>query len=219
VIAIVDHHNLGGMQTLHPLSILCEPVGSTCTLVAELFCWRDAPLTPALAGAMLGGVLSDTVQFRSPTTTPRDREIAAWLEERSGQPIDALARSMFRARLPNPIPPASWWVSRDMKIFAFGDVRFSISQVELTDIAEVMPPASELRQALTHLIAEHDLTTAFVLLTDILDQNSVLLAANPAGVAIAERAFGAGFVDGQLALPEVMSRKKQVVPALAAALS
>jgi manganese-dependent inorganic pyrophosphatase len=106
-----------------------------------------------------------------------------------------------------------------MKIFAFGDVRFSISQVELTDIAEVMPPPNELGQALTHLIAEHGLTTAFVLLTDILEQSSVLLAANPEGEAIAERAFGPGFVDGQLALPGVMSRKKQVVPALAAALS
>jgi manganese-dependent inorganic pyrophosphatase len=219
VIAIVDHHNLGGMQTLQPLSILCEPVGSTCTLVAELFRWRNAPLAPALAGAMLGGVLSDTVQFRSPTTTQRDREIAAWLEERSGQRIDQLAHRMFRARLPDPIPPASWWVSRDMKIFAFGDVRFSISQVELTDIAELMPSPNELRQALTHLVAEHGLTTAFVLLTDILDQSSVLLAANPQGNAIAERAFGRSFVDGQLNLPGVMSRKKQVVPALAAALT
>lgn len=218
VIAIVDHHNLGGMQTLQPLSILCEPVGSTCTLIAELFRWRNAPLTPALAGAMLGGVLSDTVQFRSPTTTQRDREIAAWLEARSGQRIDTLAHRMFRARLPDPIPPASWWVSRDMKVFAFGDVRFSISQIELTDIAEVMPPANELRQALTHLVADHGLTTAFVLLTDILEQSSVLLAANPEGDAIAERAFGGRFVDGQLNLPGVMSRKKQVVPALAAAL-
>jgi manganese-dependent inorganic pyrophosphatase len=219
VIAIIDHHNLGGMQTLQPLSILCEPVGSTCTLVAELFRRRNAPLTPALAGAMLGGVLSDTVQFRSPTTTQRDREIAAWLEERSGQRIETLAQRMFRSRLPDPIPPASWWVSRDMKIFAFGDVRFSISQVELTNIAEVMPRANEMRQALTQLVAEHGLTTAFVLLTDILEQSSVLLAANPEGDTIAERAFGKSFVDGQLALPGVMSRKKQVVPALAAALT
>jgi manganese-dependent inorganic pyrophosphatase len=219
VIAIVDHHNLGGMQTLQPLSILCEPVGSTCTLVAELFRWRAAPLTPALAGAMLGGLLSDTVQFRSPTTTQRDREIAAWLEERSGQRVDTLARSMFRARLPDPIPPVNWWVGRDMKVFAFGDVRFSISQVELTDIGDVMPPANELRQALANLGAEHDLTTAFVLLTDILEQSSILLAANPEGDVIAERAFGKGFVDGQLILPGVMSRKKQVVPALASALT
>jgi len=219
VIAIVDHHNLGGLQTLQPLSIHCEPVGSTCTLIAEQYRQTGAPLTPALAGAMLGAVLSDTVQFRSPTTTERDRTIAAWLAEHSGQPIEALAHGLFRARLPDPIPPASWWVNRDIKVFSFGETRFSISQVELTDIAEVMPPVDELRRALMNLVAEHGLTSAFVLLTDILEQSSILLAVNAAGEAIAERAFGGNFTDGQLRLPGVMSRKKQVVPPLAAALT
>jgi len=219
IVAIVDHHNLGGLQTLQPLSIHCEPVGSTCTLIAELYQQTGAPLAPALAGAMLGAVLSDTVQFRSPTTTPRDRTIAAWLEACSGQPIDALAHGLFRARLPDPIPPASWWVNRDMKVFSFGETRFSISQVELTDVAEVMPPPDELRRALLNLVGEHGLTSAFVLLTDILEQRSLRRAANSAGEAIAERAFGRGFSDGQLVLPGVMSRKKQVVPPLAAALA
>jgi len=219
IIAIIDHHNLGGLQTLQPLAIHCEPVGSTCTLIAELYRQTGAPLTPALAGAMLGAVLSDTVQFRSPTTTARDRAIATWLEERSGQPIEALAHSLFRARLPDPIPPASWWVNRDSKVFTFGETRFSISQVELTDVAEVMPPADDLRRALLNLVTEHGLTSAFVLLTDILEQSSILLAANAAGQAIAERAFGGSFASGQLLLPGVMSRKKQVVPPLAAALT
>ncbi|KPV54329.1 hypothetical protein SE17_04415 [Kouleothrix aurantiaca] len=219
VIGIIDHHNLGGLQTLQPLSIHCEPVGSTCTLVAELYRQAGAPLTAALAGAMLGAVLSDTVQFRSPTTTARDRAIASWLADISGQSLEVLAHGLFRARVPHPIPPASWWVNRDSKVFAFGETRFSISQVELTDIAEVMPPADELRRALMNLVAEHGLTSAFVLLTDILDQSSILLAANPAGEASAMRAFGGSFVDGQLVLPGVMSRKKQVVPPLAAALT
>ncbi len=219
IVAIIDHHNLGGLQTLQPLAIHCEPVGSTCTLIAELYQRIDAPLTPALAGAMLGAVLSDTVQFRSPTTTQRDRAIATWLEERSGTSIDALAHSLFRARLPDPIPPASWWVNRDMKVFSFSDTRFSISQVELADIAEVMPPVDELRRALTNVVAEHGLTTAFVLLTDILAQSSILLAANREGEAIAEQAFGGQMTDGRLVLPGVLSRKKQVVPPLAAALT
>lgn len=219
VIAIVDHHNLGGLQTLQPLSIHCEPVGSTCTLIGELYRQTGAPLTPALAGAMLGAVLSDTVQFRSPTTTARDRAIAEWLAKRSGQSIETLAHGLFRARLPDPIPPANWWVNRDSKVFTFGEARFSISQVELADVAEVMPPADELRRALMNLVAEHGLTSAFVLLTDILEQSSILLAANAAGEAIAERAFGGTFANGQLMLPGVMSRKKQVVPPLAAALT
>jgi manganese-dependent inorganic pyrophosphatase len=219
IVAIIDHHNLGGLQTLQPLAVHCEPVRSTCTLIAELYRQTDAPLTPALAGAMLGAVLSDTVQFRSPTTTQRDRDIAAWLEERSGQPIDALAHRLFRARLPDPVPPASWWVNRDMKVFAFGDTRFSISQVELADVAEVMPPVDELRGALTNLVAEQRLTSAFLLLTDIFAQSSILLAANREGEAIAEQAFGSPVTDGRLALPGVLSRKKQVVPPLAAALT
>jgi manganese-dependent inorganic pyrophosphatase len=218
IIAIIDHHNLGGLQTLQPLAIHCEPVGSTCTLIAELYRQSAAPLSPALAGAMLGAVLSDTVQFRSPTTTERDRLIATWLAERSGQSIAALAHDLFRARLPSPIPPASWWVNRDSKIFTFGETRFSISQVELTDIAEVMPPADQLRQALLQIMAEQGLMSAFILLTDIVEQSSILLAANAVGEEIAQRAFGKSFSQGQLLLPGIMSRKKQVVPPLAAAL-
>jgi manganese-dependent inorganic pyrophosphatase len=219
IVAIIDHHNLGGLQTLRPLAMQCEPVGSTCTLIAELYRRAEAPLTPELAGAMLGAILSDTVQFRSPTTTERDRAIATWLEARSGQSIDALAHGLFRARLPDPVPPASWWVNRDSKVFTFGDTRFSISQVEIANVAEVMPPPNELRHALLNLMNGQGLTTAFVLLTDILSESSVLLAANAEGEAIAERAFGRSFTDGRLALPGVMSRKKQVVPPLAAALT
>jgi manganese-dependent inorganic pyrophosphatase len=219
IVAIIDHHNLGGLQTLRPLAMQCEPVGSTCTLIAELYRRAEAPLTPELAGAMLGAILSDTVQFRSPTTTERDRAIATWLEARSGQSIDALAHGLFRARLPDPVPPASWWVNRDSKVFTFGDTRFSISQVEIANVAEVMPPPNELRHALLNLMNGQGLTTAFVLLTDILSESSVMLAANAEGEAIAERAFGRSFTDGRLALPGVMSRKKQVVPPLAAALT
>lgn len=219
IVAIIDHHNLGGLQTLQPLFMYCEPVGSTCTLIAELYRQMHAPLTPALAGAMLGAVLSDTVQFRSPTTTNRDRSIADWLAAQSGQTIDDLARRLFRARLPDPIPPPEWWVNQDLKIFTFGSTRLSISQVELAHVCEVMPTQATLCGALANLVATHHLTSAFMLLTDILEQSSVLLAANQAGATLAARAFGRALTNGQLVLPGVMSRKKQVVPALAAALN
>jgi manganese-dependent inorganic pyrophosphatase len=218
IVAIIDHHNLGGLQTLQPLFIHCEPVGSTCTLIAEQFRQNGVALPAPLAGALLGAILSDTVQFRSPTTTPRDRAIAAWLEERSGQQIEPLARAMFRARLPHPIPPASWWAARDRKEFTFGDTRFSVSQVELTDVAEVMPPVDELRAALQALVAADGIDTAFLLLTDILDESSLLLAANAEGEALAQRAFHGTPTERGLLLPGVMSRKKQVIPPLAAAL-
>lgn len=219
IIAIIDHHNLGGLQTLQPLVVHCEPVGSTCTLIAEQYQQHGAPLSPALAGAMLGALLSDTVQLRSPTTTPRDHAIAAWLETQSGQSIPELARSLFRARLPEPIPPASWWVSRDMKTYTFGDTRMSISQMELAHVRDVMPPADELRAALRDLQSSQGLTSAFLLLTDIITQGSLLLAATPEDEALAERAFGRTRSNGCLDLPGVVSRKQQVLPPLAAALT
>lgn len=218
VIAIVDHHNLGGLQTLQPLFMLAEPVGSTCTLIGELFRHQGAPLSPALAGAMLGGILSDTVQFRSPTTTERDRQTAAWLAEQSGEEIEPLARAMFRARLPDPTPPAAWWVRRDMKVFTFAGVRLGISQVELANVADVAPPTPSLQAALASLVASEGLALAFLLLTDILEGGSVLLASSRAAEELAEQAFGGAFSAGTLLLPGVMSRKKQVVPPLAAAL-
>ncbi len=215
IVAIVDHHNLGGLQTLQPLTIVCEPVGSTCTLIAELYRRSDAPLEPALAGAMLAAVLSDTVHFRSPTTTQRDREAVAWLEGRSGLEAAPLARALFRARLPRPVPPPRWWVRSNWKVYTFGEQQIGIGQIELTDIEGVLPPVDELRRELGAAAAEDGLTSAFLLLTDILDERSILLAADPAGEAIARSAFGGDFVDGQLALPGVMSRKKQVLPPLA----
>jgi manganese-dependent inorganic pyrophosphatase len=168
---------------------------------------------------MLGAILSDTVHFRSPTTTQRDREIVAWLEEQSGEDAAELARAMFRARLPDPAPPATWWISNNWKAFTFGDQQIGIGQVELTEIESLIPPKEELRQELRNAVRDQGLTTAFLMLTDILEERSILLAANAAGEALAERAFDTTFVDGQMALPGVMSRKKQVVPPLAGAIA
>jgi manganese-dependent inorganic pyrophosphatase len=219
IVAIVDHHNLGGLQTLQPLTIICEPVGCTSTLIAEQYRRWNAPLSRPLAGAMLGAILSDTVHFRSPTTTQRDRDAAAWLEEQSGEDAAALARDLFRARLPDPVPPPSWWVNNNWKAFTFGDQQIGIGQVELTDIEAVIPPKDELRQALLAAVRAQGLATAFLMLTDILEERSILLTANSAGEALAERAFNTTFTGGQMQLPGVMSRKKQVIPPLAGAIS
>jgi len=99
ILAIIDHHNLGGLRTLTPLRMQVEPLGCTCTLIAEQYRRHHAPLAPALAGAMLGAILSDTVEFRSPTTTERDRKAARWLAEKAGENMEELARALFRARL------------------------------------------------------------------------------------------------------------------------
>lgn len=219
IVAVIDHHNLGGLRTLQPLTMQIEPVGCTCTLIAENY--QRAGLTPPrpIAGAMLGAILSDTVQFRSPTTTPRDRAAAAWLATLSGEHIDELALSMFRARLPDPLPPPAWWVSRDWKTYTFGTTSIGIAQVELVDVEHVLPPVNALREALAAQSTHSQLASAFLVLTDIFAQASLLIAANALGEHIASRAFERPFHENRLLLPGVMSRKKQIVPPIAAALT
>ena len=220
ILEIIDHHNLGGLNTLEPLRMLVEPVGSSCSLIAELYRQHKAPLTPGLAGAMLGAILSDTVEFRSPTTTSRDRAIAAWLAKIAGEKIDDLARSLFRARMPTPAPPPSWWVHHDWKIYRFGDKEIGIGQTELTDIEKLMPPVEELRSELRKAAENSGLFMAVLMLTDILEERSLVLIHDDNGLDLAANAFNRPVnASGMIELPGVMSRKKQLVPPLAAVLA
>ena len=219
ILAIIDHHNLGGLRTLAPLRMIVDPLGCTCTLIAELYRRHNAPLTPPLAGAMLGAILSDTVEFRSPTTTARDRKAAQWLAEKAGEDIGRLARGMFRARLPFPPPPPRWWVHHDWKIYRFGDKEIGIGQTELTEIEKSMPKVEVLHDELRKAAKESGLFMAVLVLTDILEERSLMLVNDEKGLGLAARVFGVSpNASGLLVLPGVMSRKKQVVPPLAAAL-
>jgi len=219
ILAIIDHHNLGGLRTLIPLRIMVDPLGCTCTLIAELYQRHNAPLTQPLAGAMLGAILSDTVEFRSPTTTPRDRKAAQWLAEKAGEDMEELAHGMFHARLPFPPPPPRWWVHHDWKIYRFGDKEIGIGQTELTEIEKSMPKVEVLQDELKKAAKESGLFMAVIVLTDILEERSLLLVNDEKGLGLAAHVFGVSPNDsGLLELPGIMSRKKQVVPPLAAAL-
>jgi len=219
ILAIIDHHNLGGLRTLAPLLMQVEPLGCTCTLIAEQYRRHHAPLSSPLAGAMLGAILSDTVEFRSPTTTERDRKAARWLAEKAGEDMGLLAQELFRARLPRPSPPPRWWVHHDWKIYRFGGREIGIGQTELTEIEKSMPPVAALQEELHVCAKESGLFMAFLVMTDIFKEQSLLLSNDQRSLDLASHAFKtAANESGLLALPGVMSRKKQVVPTLAAAL-
>jgi len=219
ILAIIDHHNLGGLRTLAPIRMMVDPLGATCTLIAELYQRHDAPLTSPLAGAMLGAILSDTVEFRSPTTTARDRKAAQWLAGKAGEDIGRLARDMFRSRLPTPLPPPRWWIHHDWKIYRFAEKEIGIGQTELTEIEKSMPTVEVLRNELRKAAKESGLFMAVLVLTDILEERSLLLVNDEKGLGLAAHAFSASpNASGLLVLPGVMSWKKQVVPPLAAAL-
>jgi len=130
-----------------------------------------------------------------------------------------LARGMFRARLPFPPPPPRWWVHHDWKIYRFGDKEIGIGQTELTEIEKSMPKVEVLRDELRKAAKESGLFMAVLVLTDILEEQSLLLVNDEKGLGLAAHVFGVSpNASGHLVLPGVMSRKKQVVPRLAAAL-
>jgi len=142
-----------------------------------------------------------------------------WLSEKAGEDMGVLARALFRARLPSPSPPPRWWVHHDWKIYRFGGEEIGIGQTELTDIEKSMPPVKALQDELHASAKASGLFMAFLVMTDILEERSLLLANDERGLELASHAFKILPDDsGFLTLPGVMSRKKQVVPTVAAAL-
>ncbi len=134
VVEIVDHHRIGTIGTTQPIRFTGDVVGSTCTLVAKMFREASVPLQPAIAGVLLGGVISDTLMLKSPTTTPLDREICTWLEKCCGVPAKILMEELLCIDSPLTKKSAMEVINGDRKDYANGHFRFALSQIEESDL-------------------------------------------------------------------------------------
>ena len=228
IIAVLDHHRLGNPPTPAPIRFRVDPVGSCSTLVIEEA--LDANLTPppGLCGMLLCGIMSDTLVLRSPTTTGRDHAAAARLTVLAGlAPAEApaaereAAMAALGAELLAASPglgqrPAGDAVGADLKTYQQGAIGFAIAQVEVLGFAELEERLAELRQALEDLRARQGFEFALLLVTDVVRGGSRLVTAGPErlldGLPYPRRA------DGTLDAPGVVSRKKQLLPAVLAAL-
>jgi manganese-dependent inorganic pyrophosphatase len=228
IIAVLDHHRLDNLPTPVPIRFKVDPVGSCSTLAIEEA--LDAHLTPppGLCGMMLCGILSDTLVLRSPTTTGRDRVAAAHLTVLAGLvPAEApgaereAAMAALGAELLAAGPglgpgPGDQVVRADLKTYEQGAVRFAIAQVEVPGFAELEERVGELRQALEDLRERQGFEFALLLVTNVVRGTSRLVTAGPErlldGLPYARRA------DGTLDAPGVVSRKKQLLPAVLSAL-
>ncbi|HHW13922.1 MAG TPA: putative manganese-dependent inorganic diphosphatase, partial [Firmicutes bacterium] len=213
---VVDHHRLGDLTTLSPIFFRNEPVGSTSTIVARLFQEAGEELPPALAGLLLAAVLSDTLGFQSPTTTPVDREVAKKLAARAGVEVEEFAREVLRAGTSLAGQAPRDIVREDFKEFSFGGRRVGVAQVETMDMEEVEALAPALLEELRLLAGEGGYGLVVLMVTDLWRGGSTLYVAGP-DEAVVEEAFGRPLVHRSVYLPGVMSRKKQVVPPLARA--
>ena len=215
IVEILDHHHIGSIETHVPVRATFDPVGSTATLVIERF--RQNGMEPSRPSAMMlaGAILSDTVILNSPTTTERDHAAIAYLERALAFDAAAFGREMFEQTSDTSRTPAEDIVSGDAKEYRVGSGQtICIAQIETVG-SSLLERRDELLAAM-HSVRERESHALYVLMvTDILAKGTKLLVSgNPTPV---ERAFEVEERDGEIDLPGVMSRKKQVAPKLLAA--
>ena len=213
VLEIIDHHRIGDVQTLSPIYMRNEPLGSTATVIAKIF--REAGATPdkQKAGLLLSAILSDTLILRSPTATREDREFSEALGEICGESPNEWGLKLLEKRTKwNETEPEEF-LRKDVKKYLFGKNTIAVAQVELLSSSDV---EGDLK-AIHHAIAATEETGGFALfllmVTDIIKGGSLLIY-NPEQKKAVSSIFGKYSPKGSLFLEGVMSRKKQVVPLL-----
>jgi len=212
VIEIVDHHRIGDIQTVVPITFLGNPVGATATIVAQRY--RDLDVDPptGIAGLLLSAVLTDTVLLKSPTTTDSDREIVEWLAAIVGVDHVEFAMEMFRARSSGEAFSAEAAVTRDLKEYRLRDGVVAIGQVETVDADDVLAHRDEIVACMESLARARGYETLALMVTDVVREGSELIVSGRRRPL--EKAFGVSFESGSAWFDGMLSRKKQLAPRL-----
>lgn len=210
VVEMIDHHRLGGMETSDPIFIRHEPVGCTCTIVANLYWQYGVTIPQNIAGLLLSAILSDTVLFKSPTCTPKDKETATKLAEIAGVDLYEYGMNMLKAGSGIGDMTVPEIVANDMKEFKMGDYLVAVSQLSVMDTKEVLDMKAELLAQMEAVNEAKGYNMYLMMVTDILEEGTFLLVAG-GPQAVVEKAFDK-LEDSMIYLPGVMSRKKQIIP-------
>ena len=213
VLAIIDHHRLADIQTKNPIYFRNEPVGSTCTIVAGMYQERGLMPSPKLAGLMAAAIVSDTVMFKSPTCTPRDRRMAERMAHIAGISLDELGHEIFSASSPED-KTVEQLLFTDFKEFHIAGHDFGVSQITCVDSDRQLRRKDEFLALMEKTRAEHRYSMLLLMLTDVLLEGSKILCVG--GEDIFQQAFNTELREREAFLPGVMSRKKQIIPMLSA---
>jgi manganese-dependent inorganic pyrophosphatase len=213
ILEVIDHHRLGSFNTQQPILFINEPVGSTCTIIAGLFERQGLTPSPEIAGVMMGGIISDTLNLNSPTSTEKDSRLLAWLERASGISAGEFADLIFKSGSVVLSSSPKEVVRADYKPYEEENVRFSVSQVEELGFTNFRNKQDEISDALENIRKEERLYFAALLVTDINTQNSLLLIKG-APEFIERIGFQHAESGDTFEMPGIVSRKKQLLPFL-----
>ncbi|MDE7242933.1 MAG: putative manganese-dependent inorganic diphosphatase [Oscillospiraceae bacterium] len=213
ILEIIDHHRLADIQTKNPIYFRNEAVGSTTTIVAGMYQERGLMPSRKLAGLMAAAILSDTVIFKSPTSTPRDRKMAERMAYIADISLDELGREIFSASAPEDKPVRDLLFT-DFKEFHIAGHAFAVSQITCVDSDRHLKRKDEFLELMDAAKQEHEYDMILLMLTDVLLEGSKVLCLG--GEDTFRKAFNVELKDHEAFLPHIMSRKKQIIPMLSA---
>ena len=215
ILEIIDHHKLGTLQTMTPVSFRNEPVGCTGTILYEIYGEQRLEIPERIAGLLCAAIISDTLMFRSPTCTQKDKIAASALALIADIKIEEFAKEMFKAgsNLKDKSPEEIFY--QDYKKFiGEGNVSFGVGQISSMDTDELKEIKEKLVPFMVSECGRHDITRVYFMLTNILDESTELLYYGEGSEEMAKTAFQKDPKDGTFYLPKVVSRKKQLIPAM-----
>ncbi|MAC77669.1 MAG: manganese-dependent inorganic pyrophosphatase [Rhodobacteraceae bacterium] len=215
ITAIIDHHKLvGGLETKGPIDITVRPLACTATIMLDLIGDDAAKMPDAIKGAALTCILSDTLEFRSPTTTDHDRAVAEKLAADLGIDIPSYAAEMFAAKSDVSSFSDAELLRMDSKEYTVGGKDFRVSVLETTSPQMILDRKDSLMASMIDVAKEDGADQVLLFVIDILNEEATLLVPNDLVKAVAEQSFGASVSGDTVVLPGIMSRKKQIIPNL-----
>lgn len=215
IVEIIDHHKLGSLETMVPISFRNQPVGCTATILYEMYGEQKLEISPSIAGLLCAAIISDTLMFRSPTCTLSDKMAAGALALIAGINIEQFAKEMFKAgsNLKDKSPEEIFY--QDYKKFiAEDEINFGVGQISSMDSDELAEIKERLVPFMVSECGRHGVTRVFFMLTNIIEESTELLYYGEGSEEMARIAFHMESKEGVFDLKGVVSRKKQLIPAL-----
>lgn len=216
VVQIIDHHKLvGGLETKGPIDITIRPLACTATIMYDLMGDDTARMPKEIKALALSCILSDTLEFRSPTTTDHDVDVAKTLAKELGVSIPDYAAEMFAAKSDVSAFSDAELLRMDSKEYEVGGKSFRVSVLETTAPKIVLDRKASLMSSMPKVAEEDGVDQVLLFIVDILKEEATLLVPNDLVKTVAEKSFATAVSGDTVVLPGIMSRKKQIIPNLA----
>lgn len=218
VLEIIDHHRLSSIETMSPVFFRNQPLGCTATIIYQMYAENNVPIEPNIAGLLCSAIISDTLVYRSPTCTKVDKDAAEALAKIAGIEVNEYAKEMFAAgsNLLNRSPEEIFY--QDFKKFTASDVVFGVGQINSMNTDELEAIKGKLVPYMEKAFRDHEVSMIFFMLTNIIEESTELLFEGNGARQVVKDAFRIREDKDKLILKGVVSRKKQLIPALMSSL-